>query len=90
MSNSHKSCSDFYQCSCPQLDDLVSACMSSGALGSRLTGAGWGGCTVSIVPEEVLGNFMKKVVECFYKKSQDLASSLFATKPGPGAALVVL
>lgn len=91
MSNSHKSCSDFYQCSCPQLDDLVSICMSSGALGSRLTGAGWGGCTVSIVPEEVLGNFMKKVVECFYKKPQDLASSsLFATKPGPGAALVVL
>lgn len=64
-----------------------------GAQGSRLTGAGWGGCTVSIVPADKLPSFLANVYEAYYQRSnRSLApekQSLFATKPG-GGALVFL
>lgn len=62
----------------------------SGALGSRLTGAGWGGCAVSLVPAESVQSFLAKVTEAFFKVTPErnalLSQSLFATKPGGGAA----
>lgn len=91
MDDSHKSCSELYQCSCTELDELVAVSKSAGALGSRLTGAGWGGCTVSLVAEENVEAFLETVRADFYEKDSarmgNLATSLFSTKPGPGAAL---
>lgn len=66
----------------------------SGALGSRLTGAGWGGCAVSMVSTEQLKTFMEDVKTKYYQSDSKLASkvteSLFASKPGSGAAVYEL
>lgn len=65
----------------------------SGALGSRLTGAGWGGCAVSMVPANQVDSFIKSVTEKYYGKDDRLkekvTENLFATQPGGGAAIYV-
>nr|XP_033776155.1 N-acetylgalactosamine kinase isoform X2 [Geotrypetes seraphini] len=89
MNQSHMSCRDMYECSCVELDQLVDICLKSGAIGSRLTGAGWGGCTVSMVPAEKLTSFLASVKDAYYKTDDKRLGlqnrSPFATKPGGGA-----
>ncbi|XP_071794285.1 N-acetylgalactosamine kinase-like [Asterias amurensis] len=91
MNDSHASCRDLYECSCEPLDKLVQICRDSGALGSRLTGAGWGGCTVSMVPSGDVDDFIAKVHAGYYAADPKLegkaAGSLFATEPGNGACM---
>ena len=66
----------------------------AGAVGSRLTGAGWGGCTVSLVPSDVLDDFIKQVHDGYYaadpERLKRVSESLFATQPGSGAAILKL
>lgn len=91
MNQSHASCRDLYECSCPELDQLVDICLKSGAVGSRLTGAGWGGCAVSMVPSERVESFLQAVRDAYYLPDPRRAAmekqSLFVTKPGGGAAI---
>ncbi|XP_068595138.1 N-acetylgalactosamine kinase [Brachionichthys hirsutus] len=93
MNQSHASCRDLYECSCPELDQLVDICLSSGAVGSRLTGAGWGGCAVSMVPCEKVETFLQAVREAYYLPDPRRAAmekqSLFVSKPGGGAAVLL-
>ena len=46
---SHASLRDDYEVSCPELDELVAVLLEAGALGARLTGAGFGGCAMALV-----------------------------------------
>jgi len=91
MSASHASCKDHYECSSSGLDTLVSLSKESGALGARLTGAGWGGCIVALVAEEKAETFVKELKEKYYHNkgvTQDEASkAVFITGPGAGAQL---
>ncbi|KAM4572770.1 N-acetylgalactosamine kinase [Odontesthes bonariensis] len=91
MNQSHASCRDLYECSCPELDQLVDICLKSGAVGSRLTGAGWGGCAVSMVPNEKVESFLQAVRAAYYLPDARRAAmekqSLFVSKPGGGAAV---
>lgn len=90
MNDSHTSCRDLYECSHPDLDLLVEISLRAGALGSRLTGAGWGGCTISLVPSDKLDAFLKEVGTEFYGKFGDSVAkdtAMFVTKPGSGAAI---
>ena len=48
---SHESCRRLYECSAPELDTVVAAAKRAGALGARLTGAGWGGAAIVLVKE---------------------------------------
>jgi galactokinase len=57
MYESHESCRRLYECSAPELDTVVHAAKRAGALGARLTGAGWGGAAIVLV-----GKGEKKIV----------------------------
>jgi galactokinase len=61
---SHESCRRLYQCSAPELDTVVAAAKRAGALGARLTGAGWGGAVIVLLGKgEEGGGTGKKVAE---------------------------
>jgi galactokinase len=61
MNASHASLRDDYEVSCPELDFLVEhAQQFEGVLGSRMTGAGFGGCTVTLIAEEQVEKFIEE------------------------------
>lgn len=62
MTASHVSLRDLYEVTCKELDVMVEAALKiPGVLGSRMTGAGFGGCTVSLVHHEHVEEFVQKV-----------------------------
>ncbi|MCS7067634.1 MAG: galactokinase [Meiothermus sp.] len=65
MVASHISLRDDYQVSIPELDQLVEAELRHGAVGARLTGAGFGGATVALVAETHFEEFRKGVLQSY-------------------------
>lgn len=66
MDASHASCASDFGISCPELEALVGIARDAGALGARLTGAGFGGCTVNLVPVEAVDDFQEAVLARYY------------------------
>ncbi|KAI0749250.1 Galactokinase [Daedaleopsis nitida] len=94
MDASHESCSTLCESSCPEVDELARIAKSAGAYGCRITGAGWGGCTVSLVAEDKVEEFIAIMKETYgtYKEMSDekLREAIFATKPSSGAFVLKL
>ncbi|AIQ46029.1 galactokinase [Paenibacillus sp. FSL R7-0273] len=66
MNDSHVSLRDLYEVSCEELDVMVEEAQRiPGTLGSRMTGAGFGGCTVSLVHEDDVERFIREVGEAY-------------------------
>ncbi|MFD3004642.1 galactokinase [Thermus tengchongensis] len=59
MTQSHRSLSQDYEVSLPELDALVEAALEAGAYGAKLTGAGFGGAVVALVPEGRVEDFQR-------------------------------
>lgn len=84
MIASHESLRDLYEVSCDELDTLVdSALKLDCVLGSRMTGAGFGGCTVSLVKEDGVDEFIEKV-GAEYLEKVGYAASFYITEIGDG------
>ena len=84
MNESHVSLRDDYEVTGIELDTLVSeALKQKGVLGSRMTGAGFGGCTVSIVKDEFVDEFIKAVGDK-YKEVVGYAADFYVVSIGGG------
>lgn len=84
MNASHVSLRDDYQVSCDEIDVLVEeAWKIEGVIGSRITGGGFGGCTVSIVKDEAVENFKEKVGAA-YKERVGKQADFYVVEIGNG------
>ncbi len=70
MNASHVSLRDDYEVSCEEIDILVDeAWKIPGVIGSRITGGGFGGCTVSIVKDEAIDTFQEQLEKAYQEKT---------------------
>lgn len=93
LNQSQTSCRDLYDCSCPELDELCTLAREAGSYGSRLTGAGWGGCTVHLVPSDKVEAVKQAWISKYYKKhfpditDEKLEEAIVVSKPGSGSTV---
>ena len=88
MDASHESLRDDYQVSCAELDTLVEiAWQQSGVYGSRMTGGGFGGCTISLVAADKVDAFCEDVGSAYEAKT-GIVPSIYVCAPEDGAGVV--
>ncbi|HXG11822.1 MAG TPA: galactokinase [Gemmataceae bacterium] len=90
MYASHASLRDDYEVSCPELDLLVALAAAlgpAGVVGSRLTGGGFGGCTVSLVRRPALDDAAERIRDGYFRQTGRPAT-LFVTRPVDGARVL--
>ena len=89
MTQSHISLRDDYEVTGLQLDSLAEAAWKvDGVLGSRMTGGGFGGCTVSLVRDEAIPTFIEQV-GAEYTKKTGLKADFYIAEIGDGAHRIV-
>jgi len=88
MDESHRSCAEDYGISCPELDELVGLMRGAGALGARLTGAGFGGFAIALARAATVGAIQDALEEHFYApRGLSAGDSIFVFEPAPGAVV---
>ena len=86
MTASHVSLRDDFEVTGPELDALAEAAWQvEGVLGSRMTGGGFGGCTVSLVKDEAIEKF-KAFVGAEYEKKTGLKADFYVAEIGDGVS----
>lgn len=88
MYESHKSLRDDFEVSCPELDILVDAaiCCSSSVLGSRMTGGGFGGCTITLLRKSDINNVITHIKTVYNRNGTNgRNASFYVCQPGDGA-----
>ena len=92
MLASHASLSHDYEVSCRELDALVNIAMSvagGATLGARMTGGGFGGCTVNLVRRDALAEFSETITR-EYKNDTGIVPHIYVSEAGDGAKEVML
>ncbi|NLK08416.1 MAG: galactokinase [Firmicutes bacterium] len=90
MQASHESLKDLYEVSCRELDIMVEAALGlSETIGSRMTGAGFGGCTVSLVQAAQVDNFID-TVHATYQSKTGLEPEFYVCSAEDGAVQLEL
>ena len=88
MNASHVSLRDDYEVTGIELDTLVEEAWEvEGVIGSRMTGAGFGGCTVSIVKDEAIDSFIEKVGAA-YEAKIGYAADFYVVEVGNGPVVL--
>ncbi len=86
MSRSHESMRDDYEISCRELDIMVEiADDCDGVLGARMTGGGFGGCTVNLVERSALDRFRRKIMQ-EYQKATQIEAAIYISEAADGAS----
>lgn len=88
MNASHVSLRDDYEVTGKELDALVEAAWDEGAVGARMTGAGFGGCTINLIKKENLHDFIENVGKK-YELATDLKADFYVVQIGDGAREII-
>ena len=92
MNASHMSLKTLFECSCFQLDQLTSLAQQK-SFGSRLTGAGWGGWTVSLVASDSVDGFIAHLKQHYYNLNPNFAgfsidNMIIVSRPSQGGNVI--
>jgi len=88
MYETHEGLSKLYEVSCPELDFLVE--FSKGyeeVIGARVMGGGFGGCTINIIHEDIVEEFINAASEAYYNKF-NIKLTAFEANPSGGTEVI--
>ncbi len=86
MAESHLSLKNDYEVSSRELDIMVElAAYREGVIGSRMTGGGFGGCTINLVRTEAVETFKRSIAE-EYRRATQLGPEIYVSRAGAGVA----
>jgi galactokinase len=95
LNESQASCRDAYDCTCPEVDEICEIALRAGSFGSRVTGAGWGGCTIHMIPQDKIELVTEALKAGYYLKrfpaisKEELREAMVVSKPSNGSFLFV-